>query len=476
MPYSTQPDPATPGQRWTFFAVVSLGLFMISLDNSILYTALPAINAQLNTTPTQALWIINAYPLVLCGLLLGSGSLGDKVGHRVMFLAGLVLFGLASLGAGLAPSAPALIVARGFLGMGGAVMMPATLALIRLTFPDEQERNTAIGIWSSVAVVGAAAGPLIGGALLQFFWWGSIFLINVPIVVLAAALTVWLAPENLPNPTKHWDAVSSLAALVALVGLTITIKETANAERSPVLLCAAALLAGIGAVWFTRRQRRLADPLLSFDIFRSRLFSGGVIAAAGSVFVLIGTELQTVQKLQLIDAFTPFHAGLTVVTMALAAFPASILGGANLHRIGFLPLVAGGFVGAALGAVLLVWGSVQHDFALEVGALAVLGFSVGSVMSVSSIAIIGAAPLHRTGMAAGVEEVSYEFGALLTVAITGSLLARWLALGTERATYAAAYVSAYHQVLAVLVAAAVALAAVTWWCFRDNPKSGELFT
>ena len=163
---------STAVQRWTFFAVISLGLLMVGLDNSILYTALPALTDQLHTTSTQQLWIINAYALVLAGLLLGTGTLGDRIGHRRMFVIGLVLFGSASLAAALAPGAWFLVAARAFLGLGAAVMMPATLALIRLTFDDEIERNTAIGIWASIAVVGAAAGPTVGGFLLEHFWWG----------------------------------------------------------------------------------------------------------------------------------------------------------------------------------------------------------------------------------------------------------------------------------------------------------------
>lgn len=160
---------STAVQRWTFFAVISLGLLMVGLDNSILYTALPALTDQLHTTSTQQLWIINAYALVLAGLLLGTGTLGDRIGHRRMFVIGLVLFGSASLAAALAPGAWFLVAARAFLGLGAAVMMPATLALIRLTFDDEIERNTAIGIWASIAVVGAAAGPTVGGFLLEHF-------------------------------------------------------------------------------------------------------------------------------------------------------------------------------------------------------------------------------------------------------------------------------------------------------------------
>ncbi|MBF4547284.1 MFS transporter [Corynebacterium afermentans subsp. lipophilum] len=445
----------TKAQRWGFFAVVSLGLLMIGLDNSILYTALPALEHALGAGPEQGLWIINAYPLVLSGLLLGTGALGDRVGHRLMFIVGLTIFGLASLGAAFAPGPLELIVARGILGMGAAVMMPATLALIRLTFPDERERNTAIGIWGSVAVAGGALGPVVGGALIQHFWVGSVFLINVPIVVIALVLTVALAPENLPNPDKQWDVVSSFYALVALSGLTMAIKQAA---QSPASTLAALAAAAVGAWLFVRRQHRLVDPLLTFDIFRSRLFTGGVLAAAGGMFVLAGAELMTTQKLQLVDALTPLTAGATVAVMALSAIPASVLGGAYLHKIGFLPLITGGFFGAVVGAVALATGWTSIGMVL-------LGLSAGSVMSVSSIAIIGSAPMHRSGMAAGVEEVSYELGTLVTVALTGSLLQAALDRGVE-------YTDAYNGVIGVLAAGAACFAVATWWCFRDNPKSG----
>ena len=445
----------TKAQRWGFFAVVSLGLLMIGLDNSILYTALPALEHSLGASPEQGLWIINAYPLVLSGLLLGTGALGDRVGHRLMFIVGLAIFGLASLGAAFAPGPLELIVARGMLGMGAAVMMPATLALIRLTFPDERERNTAIGIWGSVAVAGGALGPVVGGALIQHFWVGSVFLINVPIVVIALVLTIALAPENLPNLDKQWDVVSSFYALVALSGLTMAIKQ---ASQNPATTLAALAAAAVGAWLFVRRQHRLADPLLTFDIFRSRLFTGGVLAAAGGMFVLAGAELMTTQKLQLVDALTPLTAGATVAVMALSAIPASVLGGAYLHKIGFLPLIAGGFFGAVVGAVALATGWTSIGMVL-------LGLSAGSVMSVSSIAIIGSAPMHRSGMAAGVEEVSYELGTLITVALTGSLLQAALDRGVE-------YTDAYNGVIGVLAAGAACFAVATWWCFRDNPKSG----
>ncbi|KIX67503.1 MFS transporter, partial [Streptomyces sp. MBRL 601] len=221
-------------QRWLLLAVVSAGLLLITLDNSILYAALPTLVEELGASSAQSLWIINAYPVVMAGLLLGSGTLGDRVGHRRMFLTGLAVFGVASLAAALSPTPEALIAARAFLAVGAAAMMPATLALIRVTFADERERNVAIAVWGSLAIVGSALGPIVSGLLLQSFWWGSVFLVNVPVVVVALVATLVLAPGGGADPGKHWDLVSSLLALVALVGLVFAIKETAKATPSPV--------------------------------------------------------------------------------------------------------------------------------------------------------------------------------------------------------------------------------------------------
>ena len=476
---------STAAQRWSFCAVISLGLLMVGLDNSILYTALPQLSQQLHTTDTQQLWIINAYALVLSGLLLGAGTLGDRTGHRRMFLIGLAVFGGASLLAAYSPSAWTLVLGRAFLGCGAAIMMPSSLALIRLTFPDEVERNTAIGIWGSVAVIGAAAGPTVGGFFLEHFWWGSVFLLNVPVVVVAIALTLLLAPPNAPNPHKHWDFPSSLYSLITLASLVLAIKSLAN--NWPV--CAAAgVVFACGALAFARRQARLSDPLLTFDIFRSRIFSGGALTAGGAMFCLAGLELLSTQKLQLVDALSPLNAGLIISAMALSAIPTSILGGATLHHVGFLPLISGGFLFMAAGMALVVW-TGGTMLPLLVCGLVLTGLGAGLAMSVSSTAIINAAPPHRAGMASGVEAVSYEFGTLLSIALTGSLVPLLMArelpphlseLGTDalhhhssHAAATSAYNAGYLFTIGGLSCFALLFAAITAWCFRDNPKSGD---
>lgn len=408
-------------RRWLLLAVVSAGLLLITLDNSILYAALPTLVEDLGATSSEGLWIINAYPVVMAGLLLGSGTLGDRVGHRRMFLIGLVVFGAASLVAAFSPTPEALIGSRAFLAVGAAAMMPATLALIRVTFEDERERNVAIAVWGTMAVVGSALGPIISGILLQHFWWGSVFIINVPVVVIALVATLALAPPNDPDPSKHWDLVSSLLALVALVGLVMAIKETAKTGPALAVIAAAVLAATVGGWAFVRRQRQLPHPLLEFAIFRNRAFLSGVLAAGFALFAISGVQLVTTQRFQLVEGFTPLRAGFLVAAVALGAFPTAMLGGAVLHRVGLLPLITGGLALGAGGTVLVLL-NFATSMPLLVTGLIVTGAGLGAAMSVASSAIMGNVPARRAGMASSVEEVSYEFGGLIAVALLGSLL------------------------------------------------------
>lgn len=400
---------------------VGAGLLMVVMDNSILYTALPTLTEQLGATGSQSLWIINAYPVVMAGLLLGAGTLGDRVGHRRMFLIGLVVFASASVIAAYAPSAGVLIGARAVLAVGAATMMPATLALIRITFQVERERNFAIAVWGSLATVGGAVGPIVGGALLEWFWWGSVFLLNVPIALAALIATFRLAPANDPDRSKTWDLTSSLFALIGLVGAVITIKELAHPPQRWALIGAAAVASIIGFTLFVRRQRVMREPLLDFVVFRNRAFSAGVLAAVFATFASGGVQLVTTQRFQLVDGFSPLEAGLIVAAVALGSLPAALLGGAFLHRVGLRTLIAGGLAVSVLGAVMVTVAAGASLPLLVVG-MVVIGMGVGAATSVASTAIMGNAPASKAGMAASIEEVSYEFGSLTAVALLGSLV------------------------------------------------------
>jgi DHA2 family multidrug resistance protein-like MFS transporter len=369
-------------------------------------------------------------------------------------------------------------------------MMPATLALIRQTFPDERERNAAIGIWVSVAVVGSASGPVLGGLLLEHFSWHSVFLINVPAAVIALVGTVLIAPPNTPDPRRKWDLPSSLMAMFAMVGGVMTIKELANTDRMVWLLVAAVVVGLVGAVLFARRQNHLRsvgrEPLLEFGIFRNAMFTGGTLAAILAMFVMSGSELMTTQRFQTAGGFSPLEAGLLVASAAVPAIPASVLGGAFLYKVGFRTLISGGFLVMALAVAVGVWAFLHAPLWVFVLCLVALGTGAGMVMSVSSTAIIDSAPASKAGMAASVEEVSYEFGTLVSVSILGSLMPMFYALhapaevahdvdhGVNHPVFGAqavaAYDTAYQQVLLIALVVALVAAVVTARCFRGNPK------
>ena len=314
-------------QRWLVLATVSAGLLMVSVDTTVLYTALPALTRDLQAGAAQKLWIINAYPLVMAGLLLGTGTLGDRIGHKRMFLTGLALFAAASLLAAFAPSAPVLIAAQAFLAVGAAAMLPATLALIRVTFDDEHERGIAIGVWGTMAALGAALGPIVGGLLLQHFWWGSVFLLNIPVVLLALAATVAVVPGGAGRRDRPWDLIASLQAMVALAGLVYAIQEATRPGPVPLAIAGALLAAAAAGAMFARRQRRQAYPLIDFALFRNRSLLTGVIAAALAMAATVGIDLVLTQRLQLVLGLTALHAGLIVTGFAAGSLPVGVLAG-----------------------------------------------------------------------------------------------------------------------------------------------------
>ena len=417
-------------RRWLVLATVSAGLLMVSVDTTVLYTALPTLTSDLQADASQKLWIINAYPLVMAGLLLGAGTLGDRIGHKRMYLTGLVLFAAASLLAAFAPSPPVLIAARAFLAVGAAAMLPATAALIRITFDDEHERGIAIGVWGTMAVLGAALGPIVGGLLLQHFWWGSVFLLNIPVVLLALAATAAFVPGGPGHRDRPWDLIASLQAMVALAGLVYAIQEAAKPGPVPLAIALALLAAAAGGWMFVRRQRRQAYPLIDFSLFRNRSLLTGVIAAALAMAATAGAELLLTQRLQLVLGLTPLHAGLIVTAFAAGSLPVGVLAGGLLQRTGARPLIGGGLLLGALGVLvtlLLTPGAVPllgggRSPAWVVPGLVLAGAGLGIVMVAASAAIISGAPPQRAGMASSIESVSYELGSLAGVTVLGTIL------------------------------------------------------
>ena len=417
--------------RWLLLMMVGLGLLLVTVDITILLTALPVLTHELHASAAEGLWIVNAYPLFSTGLLLGAGTLGDRIGHRRMYLVGLVIFGLASLMAAYAASVAVLVLARVLQAVGASAMLPATLALIRVGFSDERERALAISVWACLSLVGAILGPLLGGWLLGHFHWGALFLVNVPIIAVAWLGTWFVAPEQRNPNADPWDLPSSVLALLALSSLVLTIKTATHPPVDLGLLGTALVTGLVAGLAFVRRQRRLTHPLLDFSLFRNPAFAAGVLGAVSVTFTTGGVLLGVSQRFQWVAGYTPLQSGLLASVLFIGTLPSSILGGLWLHHIGLRRLIAGGLAVGALGMLAAAQALPWHPSGLPaaheglgwlVTGLLLAGLGLGATISVASTAIVESAPPHRAGMASSVEEVAYEFGALLSIALLGSLL------------------------------------------------------
>ncbi|GHE41449.1 MFS transporter [Streptosporangium violaceochromogenes] len=404
--------------RWSVLVLLCFSLLLITVDATVLHIAVPALTAALEPTSVQLLWIIDSYSLVVAPLLLTFGTLGDRYGRKRLVTAGYVLFGAASAAASFAPTPAALIAARAALGVGGAMIMPATLSIIRQIFTDRRERAIALGVWSAVAAAGAAIGPLIGGLLVEHLWWGAVFLINVPILLVLLPAAVKLLPESRERASHPWDALSALLSVLGILALAFGLKETGTGHPAGP----AAFLAGAGLLtWFVRRQRRLAFPLVDLTLFRRRAFSVGVAAVLLAVFALVGLELMLAQYLQLVLGDSPVRAALRLLPLMAAAVAGGLAGARLLRRFGLRATMSGGLALTTLSLLpTLAWGTERHTLTLALCFVGI-GFGIQVTLLAASDTIMSSAPESRAGGAAAIEETAYELGAGLGVTVLGTI-------------------------------------------------------
>jgi len=421
-PVPTERDtPRAGAKEWTALLVLALGVFLLAVDGTVLSLAIPALSADLDPSATELLWIGDIYSFVLAGLLVTMGTLGDRIGRKKLLLIGAAGFGSASLLAAFAPTSGWLIAARALLGIAGATLMPSTLSIIRNLFHDSKQRTKAIAVWSAMAASGAAAGPLVGGILLEHFWWGSVFIINIPVMAAMIGLGIFLIPESKdPNPGP-FDLVSAGLSVVGIVALVYGVKEFA-AGGDPMIATVAVVLGVLALGWFVRRQQTLAVPLIDITLFRNRAFSGAVVGNLIGIFALSGLLFFLSQYLQLVLGYGPLEAGLREMPAALASIAVIAVVAVLVARIGRGRSIGLGLGLSAVGLVLVAVAEGSDNYLWLAIALILTGAGIGIALTLSTDAVVSAVPKDKAGAASAVSETAYEMGVALGIAVLGSIL------------------------------------------------------
>lgn len=414
----TTPLPSSPSRPWLGFGVLALAVLLVSMDVTILYFAAPYVSADLQPSGTQQLWMLDVYGFVLAGLLITMGALADRIGRRRVLMGGALVFGCASGAAAFAQTADQLIACRALMGIGGATLMPSSLALLRTLFADDAQRRKAIAIWTGVVSGGSALGPLAGGLLLEHFDWGAVFLVNVPVMVALVVLAPRLLPESRDARAGRLDVVSAALSLGALLPFVYGLQRAAVDGLAP--LPVAALLAGAGVgVAFVRRQRTLADPLVELSLFRDARFSGAAGVNLMAMLALVGFALFTTQYLQGVLGYAPLKAALLTLPAPLSVGIVAPLAMAAAARVRPAAVVAAGFALALAGFALLT--RTDGGLAIPLAGAVVTTMGLAGAMTLLTDLILSAAPPRRAGAASAVAETGQELGGALGVALLGSL-------------------------------------------------------
>lgn len=454
---STTPPPRAGRREWLGLAVIALPCLLYSMDLTVLHLAVPAISAQLRPSSAELLWIIDIYGFLVAGALIPMGTLGDRIGRRRLLFIGAAAFAIASVLAAYSTSAEMLIATRALLGLAGATVAPSTLSLIRNMFPDPRQRTTAISIWITSYSLGSAIGPIVGGLLLEFFWWGSVFLIGVPVMALLLLVGPVLLPEYRDANAGRPDVVSAALSLGAVLGVTFGLKHIAQDGLQPSSLV---VMAGGGVLgWlFVRRQLELADPLIDLRLFRLPAFTASLATYGLSIFVLFGGFLFLPQYLQLVLGLSPSVAGLWTLPFALAFVVASLLTPPLARRVRPATLMASGLVLAAAGSAVLMRTAPSSGVAPFTLGSVLLSLGIGPVVTLTTDLIVGSAPPERAGAASAISETSSELGGAVGIAVFGSVGAALYRTGVADVTVLNALGDAARDARSTL-GGAVALAA-----------------
>jgi MFS transporter, DHA2 family, multidrug resistance protein len=419
VPPEEEPRAAGP-REWAALAVLVLAVVLLAVDGTVLALAVPALTADLQPTAGELLWIGDVYGFALAGLLVLMGGLADRFGRKRVLLIGSAAFGIASGVAAFASDPGTLIAARAALGVAGATLMPSTLSLIRNLFPVARQRTRAIALWSAAASGGAVLGPLVGGVLLEHFWWGSVFLINLPVMVVLLVAGWFLLPESRDPRPGRLDVLGAVQSVVAVLAVVYAVKEVVGHGPTPVA-GVTALVGVLVAVLFVRRQRRVPSPLVDLRLFANRAFSGALASQLIALIALMGLLFFFSQYLQLVRGHSALEAGLRELPLTLASLAVLVVVGPLVARAGLGRAIGLGLGLSAVGMLALAGAEALPGYAWLAAALLVLGAGFGLAFTLSTDAAVGSVAPHRAGTASALSETSYELGAALGVALLGSL-------------------------------------------------------
>ncbi len=413
-------SPRAGRREWIGLAVLALPCLLLAMDMTVLHLAVPALSADLQPSSAQLLWIIDIYGFLIAGSLITMGTLGDRIGRRRLLLIGAAFFGLASTLAAFSTSAGMLIATRALLGVAGATLMPSTLALLRNMFHDPAQRTIAIAVWLNAFMVGSALGPVLGGLLLERFWWGSVFLLNVPVMVLLLVLGPLLLPENRDPESGRLDLVSAALSLVAMLAVIYGIKQVA--QGGPVLLTVISIVTGvIAGAAFVIRQRSLDDPLIDLRLFRVPAFSASVSTQLVALLAMSGIYLFVAQYLQLVLGLSPLRAGLALLPSTVAGMAGSMLAPLSVRRFRHAYVMGTGLVLSAVGMAVLAQVGHRSGLPVIVMGFVIIAIGLNATMTLTTDMIISVAPPERAGAASAISETSAELGLALGIAILGSV-------------------------------------------------------